>query len=169
METNLENKLSSKEKLINFFNSNRLKIYIFLTILLAAAASVIIINKNSDKKNNIIAEKYIQAGIFLSLDKTEEAKLLYEEIVLSKNNFYSILALNTIIEKNLISNKDEILKYFEILEKSNVTKEQKNLIKFKKALYLIKESDTKNGNNLLKDLIENNSSLKSIAEEIIKN
>ena len=89
--------------------------------------------------------------------------------MLAKNNFYSILALNTIIEKNLISNKGEILKYFEILEKSNVTKEQKNLIKFKKALYLIKESDTKNGNNLLKDLIDDNSSLKSIAEEIIKN
>ena len=69
----------------------------------------------------------------------------------------------------MISNKDEIIKYFEILEKSNATKEQKNLIKFKKALYLIKESDTKNGNNLLKDLIDNNSSLKSIAEEIIKN
>ena len=89
--------------------------------------------------------------------------------MLTKNKFYSILALNTIIEKNLISNKEEILKYFEILEKSNATQEQKNLIKFKKALYLIKELDTKNGNNLLKDLIDNNSSLKSLAEEIIKN
>ena len=88
METNQENKSGSKEKLINFFNSNRLKIYMFLSILLVAAVSVIIINKNSDKKNNMIAEKYIQAGIFLSLNKNEEAKLLYEEIVLSKNNFY---------------------------------------------------------------------------------
>ena len=50
METNLENKLSLKEKLLNFFNSNRLKIYIFLIILLAATVSVIIINKNNDKK-----------------------------------------------------------------------------------------------------------------------
>ena len=36
-------------------------------------------------------------------------------------------------------------------------------------MVLCKELDTKNGNNLLKDLIDNNSSLKSIAEEIIKN
>ena len=167
METNLENKLSLKEKLLNFFNSNRLKIYIFLIILLAATVSVIIINKNNDKKNNIIAEKYIQAGIFLSLNKNEEAKLLYEEIVLSKNNFYSILALNKILEKNLILDKNKILEYFEILEKSNSLKSQKDLIDLKKALYLIKEKDPKNGNDLLKELIKNKSSLEPIALEIL--
>ena len=103
----------------------------------------------------------------MAANEKNNAKETYIEILLAKNNFYSILALNTIIEKNLISNKGEILKYFEILEKWNVTKEQKNLIKFKKALYLIKESDTKNGNNLLKDLIDNNSSLKVSVDEII--
>ena len=168
METNLENKLSLKEKLLNFFNSNRLKIYVFLTILLGAAVSVIIIDKNSDKKNNIIAEKYIQAGIFLSLNKTEEAKLLYEEIVLSKNNFYSILALNSILEKNLISDKEKILEYFSILKKLDYSEEKSDLIILKNALYLIKNNEDELGKKYLKELIEKKSKLKIIAQEIIK-
>ena len=167
METNLENKLSLKEKLLNFFNSNRLKIYVFLTILLGAAVSVIIIDKNSDKKNNIIAEKYIQAGIFLSLNKTEEAKLLYEEIVLSKNNFYSILALNSIIEKNLISDKEKILKYFSIIKELDYSDEKSDLIILKNALYLIKNNEDELGKKYLEELIEKESKLKVIAQEII--
>ena len=168
METNQENKSSSKEKLINFFNSNRLKIYMFLSILLVAAVSVIIINKNSDKKNNMIAEKYIQAGIFLSLNKNEEAKLLYEEIVLSKNNFYSILALNSILEKNLISDKEKILEYFSILKKLDYSEEKLDLIILKNALYLIKNNEDELGKKYLKELIEKESKLKIIAQEIIK-
>ena len=42
-----------------------------------------------------------------------------------------------------------------------------DLITFKKALYLIKTSDEKNGNDLLKKLIDKNSKLKSISQAII--
>ena len=168
METNQENKSGSKEKLINFFNSNRLKIYMFLSILLVAAVSVIIINKNSDKKNNMIAEKYIQAGIFLSLNKNEEAKLLYEEIILSKNNFYSILALNSILEKKLISDKEKIKKYFSILKKLDYSEDKSDLIILKNALFLIKNNEVELGQKYLKELIEKESKLKIIAQEIIK-
>jgi hypothetical protein len=169
MDQSLDNKIKFKDRLLNFYKINKVKIFIFILILILLLISLIFIKYKKERENILVSEKYIQAGIYLAANEINNAKETYIEILLSKNNFYSILALNTIIEKNLISNKDEILKYFEILEKLNVTKEQKNLIKFKKALYLIKESDTKNGNNLLKDLIDNNSSLKSIAEEIIKN
>ena len=140
----------------------------FLSILLVAAVSVIIINKNSDKKNNIIAEKYIQAGIFLSLNKTKEAKLLYEEIILSKNNFYSILALNSILEKKLISDKEKIKKYFSILKKLDYSEDKSDLIILKNALFLIKNNEVELGQKYLKELIEKESKLKIIAQEIIK-
>ena len=39
---------------------------------------------------------------------------------------------------------------------------------FVSALYLIKESDNKNGDNLLQNLIESNSTFKSIAIEILE-
>ena len=39
-------------------------------------------------------------------------KILFEEIILSKNKFYSILALNTILEKKLEKDKNKIIKIF---------------------------------------------------------
>ena len=161
MDQSIDNKIKFKDKLINFYKINKVKIFIFILILILLLISFVFIKFKKEKDNILVANKYIQAGIYLAANEKNNAKEIYKEILLTKNKFYSILALNTIIEK--------ILKYFEILQKSSATKEQKNLIKFKKALYLIKESDTKNGNNLLKDLIDNNSSFKFIAEEIIKN
>ena len=96
-------------------------------------------------------------------------KKIYEEIILSKNNFYSILALNSIIENDLISNKNKILEYFNLLEKNVPSKDQEDLLSFKKALFLIKEMDVKEGNKLLKRLIEDNSNLQNIAKELIAN
>ena len=119
------------------------------------------------KKNNLIAEKYIEAGLHLTSNKKEKSKILYEEIILSKNKFYSILALNNILENNLILDKDIILKYFQIVEATNNSKEYKDLIILKKALYLIKIGNTQNGNLLLNNLISNESKLKFLAEEIL--
>ena len=77
--------------------------------------------------------------------------------------------MNIIIEKNLITDKNKILEYFQILEKSITNENNKDLIALKKALYLIKKSDLKKGNQILNDLINKNSMLKSIAEEFLKN
>ena len=122
---------------------------------------------NIEKKNYLIAEKYIQAGIYLSLDEKNNSKRLYEEIILSKNKFYSILALNGIIENNLENNQDTILEYFASIENLNHVQENLDLLKFKKALFLLKNLQNKKGNELLQDLIDNNSNLKSLASEII--
>ena len=48
----------------------------------------------------------MEAGIYLSAKKNNEAKKLYEEIIIDKSEYiYSIMALNIIIEKKLISDK----------------------------------------------------------------
>tara|TARA_Y100001958_G_C20797356_1_gene262199 strand:- start:41 stop:550 length:510 start_codon:yes stop_codon:yes gene_type:complete len=167
MEQNVQDKIDLKQKILTFYNYNKKKIYFFILILFIIIISIIFYKYNSEQKNILIAEKYIQAGIQLSSNKNDDAKKLFEEIILSKNEFYSILSLNTIIEKNLINDKNKILKYFTILEKSITSKEQVDLIIFKKALYLIKVSDIQKGKNLLKQLVDKNSNLKSIAQEIL--
>ena len=43
----------------------------------------------------------------------------YENIILSNNEFYSLLALNTILEKKLIKDDQKILNYFSQLEKKS--------------------------------------------------
>ena len=166
MEQNLNNKKKLKDKLILFFLNNKLTTYIFISLLTIAIAFVFILEINKKKNNNIMAEKFIEAELYLTSDKKKSIKI-YKEIILSKNKFYSVLALNTILDKNLITDENEILNFFKVLEDKNKSNEQKDLLNFKKGLYLIKISKVQEGNKLLKDLIIQNSRLKPLAEEII--
>ena len=169
MEQNVEIKQDLKNKLLQLFNRNKFKFFALFSLFFLIIASVVLL-KEYDKKNNaLIAEKYVQARIYLTNDKKNDAKIIYEEIILSNNKFYSILALNEIIEKNLTTREDEILKYFEILESLDYSKEKLDLIVFKKALYLMKISRNEDGKKLLENLIKNKSKLKILAEEIILN
>lgn len=169
MDKSEENKIEIKDKIIYFFNNNKAKIYIFIIILVTSLVLFSFLKVNNEKKNTIAAEKYIEAGIYLgSNKKKDDATKIYEEIILSGNKFYSILALNTVIEKNLILDKNKILEYFEILEESISSKNQKDLVFLKKGIYLIKNSDIKRGNEILKKLIEENSSLKVLAQELVQ-
>lgn len=168
MEQSSENKIEFKDKFLRFFLHHKIKIYIFLIIFFTAISSLIYMENYNKKQNKLIAEKYIQAGLHLSSKDEENAILLFEEIILSKNNFYSILALNIIVEKNLITDKIRVLEYFKILEDSISSKDENDLIVFKKALYLIKNSEVEKGKNIMKNLIDQNSNLKSIVEEFLK-
>jgi hypothetical protein len=150
MDQNSENKLDFKDKIKNFYLSNKFKIYLLIISFSVVIIFLILLKFYNEKQNSIVAEKYVQAGISLTLENKEAAKLLLEEIIISENNFYSILALNTLIEKNLVTDNAKILKFFEILENSISTKEKKDLIKLKKALFLIKNSDFQNGHNFKK-------------------
>lgn len=168
MQYNNENKLETKQRLINFYNSNKIKIYSLIIFSLVVVGSIIFIKYLDQKKNIQIAEKYIKANLLLASDENEKAKKSFEEIILSNNEFYSILALNTIVEKKLISDEKKILEYFKITKANASTKNQKDLITFKQALYLIKNSETEKGNVLLEKLISNESEFKSMSQELLK-
>lgn len=169
MEQNIENKLTFKDKLNNIFNDHKIKIIILLLIIVILAITSAFIQKKNEKNNNLIAEKFIQAGINLSLNKKEDARKIFNEIILSKNKFYAILAFNSIIEKKLVKNEDTILRYFNILENLDLNDEEIDLIIFKKALYLFKTSKQEEGKKLLDNLIKKDSKLKLLAKEIIIN
>ena len=168
MEQNLESKTDIKTRLLNFYKMNKVKIFSLITICFIGVISLIFLKYNNEKQNVVIADKYVQAGLQLSMNNKENAKIIYEEIILSKNKFYSILSLNTIIENDLIKDNEKVLKYFQLLEDLNYSNENQDLIMFKKALYLIKTSQRKEGEKILKLLIKNSSQLKVLAEEIIK-
>ena len=167
MEQNIDNKIELKNRLITFFIKNKIKIYFLFSFLIIIFILIGYLKISENHKNSLIAEKYIQAGVYLASDKKALSKNIYDEIILSENKFYSILSLNTIIENNLEKDKSKILNYFNILEKINKTQEQQDLIIFKKALFLIKSKDVPEGNKLLKKLIAENSKLKILAKEVI--
>ena len=167
MEQDENNKIGLKDKIIKLYNFHKFKIHLFFGIIIISIISIFFFKISNEKKNNIIAENYIKAGILLSAGKNEESKNLYEEIILNKNKFYSILSLNTIIEENLESDEGKILNYFDIVKEIKMSSENKDILIFKKALYLLTISEIDAGNKLLKDLINRKSQLKTLAEEII--
>ena len=166
MEDEIIDKSNLTEKIVNIFKEKKKILFLVLFIIIAILSVIIFLNYYQNNQNEKISEQYIKAGIHLSSKDNEKSKLIYKEIIFSKNKFYSILALNNIIENNLEENSDEILKLFEIIENINITTEQKNLIKLKKALYLKKILRDAEGNTLLKEIIAENSIWKEVAAEI---
>ncbi len=167
MNETFEKKLGLKDKIISFLNRNKFKLILFIIVIFCTVLIYFFQSENHKRKTLLISEKYINAGFLLSNGKKEEAKNYYEEIILSKNKFYSLLALNTVLEKELIKDKIKIMKYFSILERNNSSEDYVDLILFKKALFLIKIEDFSSGEEILNNLIDNNSKLKLLAEEVI--
>ena len=163
-----EEKIDFFERVENFVKKNKNILLTILTLTIFIVIGVNYLNYYQKSKNEKISEKFVQAGIYLSLDKKEESKNIYEEIIISKNKFYSLLALNNIIDNNLEKNNEEVLKFFDIVENTKIDKEQKNLVKLKKALYLIKISKDIEGKKLLNEIISDNSIWKETASEISK-
>ena len=169
MDQDKEKNIEFIDKLKLFFVEKKIKIILicstFIIILIIFAVTKIF----QERKNILISEKFIKANIFLSSENKDKSKELYEEIIKSKNKFYSILALNMILEKGLENNEDKIIKYFDILQDLSIPPDQKDLLIFKKALYLIQISKTEEGKNLLRKLSNSESYLKNISNQILEN
>ena len=167
MEQNLDNKIDFKSKILSFYKENKLKIYLCFVGLIISIISVVFLQISKKNKANLISEQYIEAGIFYNLNEKKKSKKIYENILNSKNTFYSTLALTNLLEKNLENDKKKIMGYFDIVEKLQKDKQQKDILKFKKALYLMKNSENQDANKLLNELINTNSKIKDLAEEIL--
>ena len=166
MEDEIIDKSNLTEKIINIFKEKKKLLFLILFIIITTLLVMIFFNYHQDNKNQKISEKYIKAGIYLASKEKEKSKNLYKEIIFSKNKFYSVLALNNIIENDLEEDSEEILDFFKIIENTKGEKEQRNLIKLKKALYLIKISKEREGRKLLKEIIKDNSIWKNTAVQI---
>ena len=168
----MDKELDHKQEKNNFLfllNKHKTKIILFISIIVIGIFLIVLKNIFNEKKNSEISEQFLKAGILLSSNQKNESKKILEKIVLSKNKFYSKLALNILIEKNLIKEEKKVLNLFEVVEKVEKSKDQKDLIIFKKALFLIKNGNKSEGNKILDYLISNNSSVKPLAQDIIKN
>ncbi len=139
---------SPENNFINFIRSNS-KIFIYSLAIIFITLIIFFWHLNSKENNKtIISDNYIKAQSFLKNEKKDEAKKILLDIVEKNNSPYSSLALFLIIENDLVENKSIILDYFDkIIENSNLQKEDLNLIKFKKAIYI---SDLKNEQDILK-------------------
>ena len=136
-EIQIINENTKKEKLKNFFikNSKYLIISISAIIVLILAYFVYVEIKS---RNQIkLAEKYNNiVNNFNNLQSVEQSTKELINIIEKKNSTYSPLALYFILDNELVSEKNKINEYFDIvINISSLEKEIKNLNIYKKAIY----------------------------------
>ena len=145
IDTNARN-----ERIKNFFINNKKKLIITVSII-----SVIIIGylsfENSKEKNKIkLANQYNLALIDLNPENKQKTIDEMINVVKSNDATYSPLALYHLLDNNLLENNDEInILFNELIEKTNLDNEIRNLIIYKKALF---NSEFVSENELLKIL-----------------
>ena len=138
------------EKIKNFFLNNKKKILIFLIIVILSLFGYFLYEDFKSEKKEDIANKYNQAVIQHDLGQKENIYKILKEIIYEKDNTYSPLAFFFLLDNDLISSKEEINKYFDIIiNEIGLDKENKNLTIFKKGLF---NSDFASENEMLKIL-----------------
>ena len=150
--------ISEKVKFIDLLKKN-FKLLLGLLILLFVIISILLWFDHSNKsKREKISEDFIQAKILLENQRNIKAHNILKNIIEKKDNIYSPLSLFLIIEKNLEADKTTITNYFdEILDIGGIEKEDLNLLRLKKAIFISENSKEEDMLELLNHIINSNS------------
>ena len=145
IDTNTRN-----EKVKNFFINNKKKLIITVSIILVIIIGYLSFEKSKERTKIKLANQYNLALIDLNADNKQKTINEMVNVVKSNDVTYSPLALYHLLDNNLLDDKDEInILFNELIEKTSLENEIKNLIIYKKALF---NSDFISENELLKIL-----------------
>ncbi len=112
--------------------------------------------KKKDRYKN--SEDFIAAKIFLSNNENQKSLEVLKNIILSNDEVYSPLSLFLIIDRNLEENRENVLKYFDqIISINSLEKDDLNLLKLKKAIYISDSADEKDLLKMLNPIINSDS------------
>ena len=151
------------ERVTIFFKNNKKSIISIIFLILLSIFAYFSYKEILKKEKIKLADRYNNVVTVVNNNN----KLAIEElkqIILAKDETYSPLALYYLIDNSLISSKNEINGYFNIiLEKAKLEKEIKNLIIYKKALYNSEFETEENILQILNPIINSESVWKSHA------
>ena len=154
----MSSEISEKVKLIDLLKKN-FKLLLSLLILLFVIISILLWFDHSNKsKREKISEDFIQAKILLENQQNIKGHNVLKNIIEKKDNIYSPLSLFLIIEKNLETDKATITNYFDkILDIGSIEKEDLNLLRLKKAIFISENSKEEDMLELLNPIINSDS------------
>ena len=112
---NIQDKKTIKEKVIIFYQENKVLIFSILVILALIVVSFIFYLESKEKRKILLSENYIEAKILIEKGEKDKAKNILEAIVTTNDNTYSALALFLILNENLITDQMKVLNLFEHL------------------------------------------------------
>jgi len=138
------------EKIKNFFINNKKNLIIGFSIIIVLIIGYLSMKEMKERSKIKLANQFNITTIDF---KTEDKQKTIDQLIklINENDTtYSPLALYFLIDNNLIANKDKInILFDELIIKTNLDEEIKNLIIYKKALF---NSDFSSENDLLRML-----------------
>ena len=145
IDTNTRN-----EKIKNFFVNNKKKIIISILIILVLLLSYISFYEFRDRNKVKLANQFNSTVVDFNVEEKKITINKLINIINKKDKTYSPLAMYFLIDNDLINNKNEINTLFDVLiNETDLDLEIKNLIIYKKALFI---SDFSTENDLLQIL-----------------
>ena len=167
-ETSIINTNTRNEKIKTFIIKNKRTIVFSLAIFIITIIGFYSYQIFKEDQKKKISNKYNIATIEYKSSNKSKVITILKEVINDKDETYSPLALYFIIDNNLIEEKNEINNLFDILiEKTNLEKDIKNLIIYKKALFNADTVDEIELLNILNPLINSKSIWKSHALYLI--
>ena len=162
------NSNTRNEKIRNFFVKNKNKIILLIVAITIVLIGAYSFDKYKTNKKIKISNKFNSTTLTYSENTKERTIKNLVEIINVQDPTYSPLSLYFIIDNKLISNKEEINNFFNVLiEKTSLDEEIKNLIIYKKALYNADQANEGDLLNILNPLINSQSVWKSHALYLI--
>ena len=128
---------AKKEKFKNFFVKNsKYLIFSITAIIILILAYFVYLEINSRNQSKLAEEYNYIVNNFNNLQNSEQSTERLIRIVEKKNSTYSPLSLYFILDNDLVTEKSEINKYFDmVIDIGSLEKEIKNLNIYKKAIY----------------------------------
>ena len=159
---------SMQHKIQQFIKKNLKNLIVFIALLILILFGFFFYKDLQKKEELKISENYIQASIKFEENKKAQAKEFLENIINKDHKFYSPLALYFIIDKKLETDPLKIMNYFDnVLSIRSIEKENLNLIKIKKAIFLFSIEDEELIINTLNPIINSNSVWRKLAIKLI--
>lgn len=153
-----------KEKIKIFFSKNKKKIYFLIAISLVSIFSVFFYFNKVSEQRVAIANKFINISLSYEDGNKEHFFKKFIEIIDTNDSTYAPLSLFFLIDNQIVDSKEKINELFDkILNNSNLEKEVKYLLIYKKALLNADQESENNMIEILKPIINSDSVWKSHA------
>ena len=163
-EISLINTNTRNEKIKNFFINNKRLIISLLLLIVLLLMFFFGFNEFKKREKIDISNLYNSTIIKHSVENKAETQESLIKIINKKDSTYSPLSLYFIIDNEIIKDKNEVNKLFNIIiNKTSLENEIKNLIIYKKALFNADQSNENELLDILKPLINSESVWKSHA------
>ena len=149
-EITIINSNTRNERIKNFFINNRKSLIIGFSIIFITIIAYLSNQEMKERDKIKLANQFNIITINFKIEDKEKTIEQLTKIINENDPTYSPLALYFLIDNDLIDNNNEINNLFdELIKKTSLDEEIKNLVIYKKALF---NSNTSTENNLLQML-----------------